>query len=295
MTTLLERWHLAAQKVHEDHSEHQRYLLIDAAQLSINSLPWKDLMETKQADNLLRDQPEASAPEVCAWLIAYDHHWVASLLERTLARRPFAFTLLVSALPREKLVGALTRRTRISLSKYRTALLRFYDSASLQALLQVLEPWRCNLLLNNADAWVYVRRDGEIETTGPFTQEVRRCWDWGLSDAELQALEQLGLVDRITAELENNGHLSVNTDPFFIYENVARLISLLKGSGEFDLASLYRFCAVLVELPLTNRDQSELAELTVKHQGDSKELFLALCLWRAKKPEQDLSWAAAEQ
>ena len=77
MPTLLARWHLAAQQAHDNHPTLARYLLIDAAQLSINALPWKDLLACRQIDNLLKGRPEASAPEICGLLMPYEHHWVA--------------------------------------------------------------------------------------------------------------------------------------------------------------------------------------------------------------------------
>lgn len=283
MPTLLARWHLAAQQAHDNHPTLARYLLIDAAQLSINALPWKDLLACRQIDNLLKDRPEASAPEICGLLMPYEHHWVASLLERSLARRPFAFTLLVSALPREQLARGLSRKTNVALSKHRTGLLRFYDSTSLQALLKVLEPRRINALLGHAQVWVYVRRDGVIDTANPSIPLFGRSATWGLSDQELLALERLEWADRLTVELQNSGHVPVNVDPFFIYEHITQLIALLNDGGELELTTLYRCCALLIGLPLSDIERGEISALVMRCRNSGEDLLSSLRAWRTGK------------
>ena len=255
MNTLVERWHLAAQQVQKTHPALQRYLLIDAAQLSINALPWKDLVEHGHVENLLKGQPEASAPDVCALLIDYESHWVDGLLTRSLVRRPFAFTLLASALSHKQLANDLARKTSIALSGHRTGLMRFYDSAVLQSLIQVLGPRRSNALLDEAKVWMFVRRDGEVGTLTPSIEQQGRSRAWELKDRDLQALERLSLVDRVAAQLRWQGVLAANSDPIQTYQVIFKLGDMLSSDKEPDEKQFYQVCALI--LPVTDKQLND--------------------------------------
>ena len=279
MKTLLERWYFAAQQAKEAHPALQRYLLIDAAQLSGNALPWKDLVERGQVENLLKGQPEASAPQVCALLISYESHWVDGLLTRSLARRPFAFTLLVSALPQTQLANALARKTSIALSEHRTGLMRFYDSAVLQSLIQVLGPRRSNALLGEAQAWMFVRRDGEVETLMPSVESQGRSWVWALNDRELQALERLGLADRVAAQLRWQGVLSVNSDPIQTYQAISTLFGMLNASKNSGEAQLYDVCALILPAALEKLNDPKLMSIFERSRDKPAMLLVQVFDW----------------
>ncbi|SDK82694.1 protein of unknown function [Pseudomonas libanensis] len=279
MNTLLERWHLAAQQIQETHPALQRYLLVDAAQLSRNALPWKDLVEREQVENLLKGQPEASAPEVCALLMSYESHWVDGLLTRALTRRPFAFTLLVSALSQEQLASALARKTSIALSGHRTGLMRFYDSAVLQSLIQVLGPRRSNALLDEAKAWMFVRRDGEVETLTPSIDQQGRSWAWELKDRDLQALERLSLVDRITAQLRWQGVLAVNSDPIQTYQDIFTLCGMLSSDKEPEGKLLYQVCALILPVAAKELNDPDLKSVFEQYRDKTEVILERVLIW----------------
>ncbi|MBH3465184.1 DUF4123 domain-containing protein [Pseudomonas carnis] len=279
MNTLLEPWHLAAQQVKEAHPALQRYLLIDAAQLPINALPWKDLVERGHVENLLTGQPEASAPDVCALLIAYESHWVDGLLARLLARRPFAFTLLASDLPHKQLANALARKTSIALSGHRTGLMRFYDSAVLQSLIEVLGPRRSNALLSEAQAWMFVRRDGKVETLTLSMGQQGRSWAWELKDRDLQALERLSLVDRITAQLRWQGVLAVNSDPIQTYQAIFKLCGMLSSDKEPEEKQLYQVCALILPVAAKQLSDPDLQSVIEQYRDEQVVLLEQLFEW----------------
>ncbi|MDR5662755.1 DUF4123 domain-containing protein, partial [Burkholderia cenocepacia] len=134
MTALLQTWETTAAAEHAAFPDAHRYLLADASQLPINAAPWRELIAAGQVHNVLAGQPEASNPEVCALVCDYRAPHVPALLERQLARRPFAFLSLVSVYPLDELVPKLGVRTRVTLPDDRDGLLRFYDAAVFQTL-----------------------------------------------------------------------------------------------------------------------------------------------------------------
>lgn len=245
---LYRKWMDALRAESEAHGAARRYLLIDAAQLPVNALPWLELQHGGVIENLLRDQPEGDHPEVCANLIEFDSHWTDGLLERHLARRPFAFTGLLSRLDRNKLAQTLSLRSSVTLPDGQPGLLRMYDTAVLQALLDTFRKQERAAFLEPADAWIYVNRIGEVDVARPDRTRFAPILPRRLTAERLEHLRCAGAADRLIAELKKRERLPVNADPFETYAGASRVLSLLRRKGMDEESYAYRVCAELAPL-----------------------------------------------
>lgn len=279
MSALYARWVTSVQRLREEWPDERCYLLIDAAQLSINAMPWKTLIEGKTVHNLLWDQPEATHPEVCPLLADYSASWVDALLQRYLPRRPFAFTMLVSDLSLDDLARALSLRTSIHIDGAGKGLLRFYDATVLPSVLNAFDTFKANALLAPAWAWLYVERDGGLCETRPKSKAAR-LMRWSVTVQEQLALRQAGLADRVAADLKENGRTPVSADPIATYQQVRKILSLLGPESANNETLVYRVCAVLLTPPAAELDDLVLRELLSRHGGSLDALDEALWVWR---------------
>jgi hypothetical protein len=254
-------------------------LLIDAAQLSINAMPWKTLIEGDTVHNLLWDQPEATHPEVCPLLADYSAPWVDAFVGRYLPRRPFAFTALISNLSQHELAQALNLRTSIHVDGVGKGLLRFYDATVLPSVLRAFDTFKADALLSPAWVWLYVERDGQLCEARPRSKAAR-LMRWSVTVQEQLALRQDGLTDRVGADLKANGHIPVSVDPIATYQQVRQILSSLRPDSANNEALLYRVCAVLLTAPAIELAVPVLGELLSRHWGSLDELDEALWAWR---------------
>ncbi|MGU7779706.1 DUF4123 domain-containing protein [Burkholderia sp. PU8-34] len=271
MTSLMHDWDRVAQQEHAAFSGTHRYLLVDASQLPINALAWRELIADGSVRNLLADQPEASHPEVCALLCEYTAPPVAALLARHLARRPFAFLALVSVYPPDVLAQKLNVRTKVKLPDDRDGLLRFYDAAVFQTLAGALSEARYQALLSPCVSWTYVRRDGSVGVA-QHPRRHERIFYPRVDTQELEALRHGSRPDAIVAELTRNGRIPVDADPFATYANIRSVVALLDAHGLQDDGLAYRIGAILAMYPGTSPDDAAVADCIAAHRDDPDAL-----------------------
>ncbi|MBZ5792941.1 DUF4123 domain-containing protein [Burkholderia contaminans] len=275
MTTLLQAWETTAAAEHTAFPDTHRYLLADASQLPINAAPWRELIAQGQVHNLLAGQPEASNPEVCALVCDYRAPHVSALLERQLARRPFAFLSLVSVYPLDELAPKLGVRTRVTLPDDRDGLLRFYDAAVFQTLAGALSESRYQALLSPCVSWTYVGRDGVVGTAR-HPRRHERIFYARVDARELDALRRDGRPDAVIAELRRNGRIAVDADPFDTYASMRNLYALLDAHGLPDDRLAYRIGATLAMYRGVSLGDAALAECIALHRNDHDALCDAL-------------------
>ncbi|WP_244135994.1 MULTISPECIES: DUF4123 domain-containing protein [unclassified Burkholderia] len=276
MTALLQTWETTAAAEHAAFPDAHRYLLADASQLPINAAPWRELIAAGQVRNVLAGQPEASNPEVCALVCDYRASHVPALLERQLARRPFAFLSLVSVYPLDELVPKLGVRTRVTLPDDRDGLLRFYDAAVFQALAGALSESRYQALLSPCVSWTWVRRDGTVGTVR-HPRRHERIFYACVDARELDALRRGSRPDAVLAELRRNGRIPVDADPFDTYARMRRLIGVLDAQGSGDDRLAYRIGATLAMVGHVELDDERVvAECIAAYRHDHDALCDAL-------------------
>ncbi|WP_208102167.1 DUF4123 domain-containing protein [Burkholderia sp. D-99] len=275
MTTLLQAWETTAAAEHTAFPDTHRYLLADASQLPINAAPWRELIAQGQVHNLLAGQPEASNPEVCALVCDYRAPHVSALLERQLARRPFAFLSLVSVYPLDELAPKLGVRTRVTLPDDRDGLLRFYDAAVFQTLAGALSESRYQALLSPCVSWTYVGRDGVVGTAR-HPRRHERIFYARVDARELDALRHDGRPDAVIAELRRNGRITVDADPFDTYASMRNLYALLDAHGLPDDRLAYRIDATLAMYRTVSLGNAAIDECIALHRNDHDALCDAL-------------------
>ncbi|RQU31674.1 DUF4123 domain-containing protein [Burkholderia cenocepacia] len=276
MTALLQTWETTAAAEHAAFPDAHRYLLADASQLPINAAPWRELIAAGQVHNVLAGQPEASNPEVCALVCDYRAPHVPALLERQLARRPFAFLSLVSVYPLDELVPKLGVRTRVTLPDDRDGLLRFYDAAVFQTLAGALSESRYQALLSPCVSWTWVRRDGTVGTVR-HPRRHERIFYACVDARELDALRRGSRPDAVLAELRRNGRIPVDADPFDTYARMRRLIDVLDAQGLGDDRLAYRIGATLAMVGHVELDDERVvAECIAAYRHDHDALCDAL-------------------
>lgn len=224
----------------------EAFLMIDAAQLPFDAMPWAECLQHGQVANVSADEPEADHPEVCALLARHGGAWIPALLSHYLAQKPFAFTALVVTCGQQSLVQRLARAKRVRLPDGQQGLLRIYDAAVLQALPAALSEANRTKLLACADAWVYLCRDGRM---GVLQGGEGRVGNLTLTTQERDALEASGIIDRVLATLTKNGRLCTNTDPFEGYLRIAKISHGLYPHGGAQFAPLYRCSAMTAQVP----------------------------------------------
>ncbi|AFQ48492.1 DUF4123 domain-containing protein [Burkholderia cepacia] len=292
MTGLIQTWETMGAGEHAAFPDTRRYLLTDASQLPINAAPWHELIAQGQVHNVLHGQPEASNPEVCALLCDYHAPHVAALLERHLARRPFAFLSLVSVYPLDELAAKLGVRTRVTLPDDRDGLLRFYDAAVFQTLAGALSASRYQALLSPCVSWTWVRRDGTVGTA-QHPRRHERIFYARVDARELDALCRDSRPDAVIAELRRNGRIAVDADPFETYASMRNLFGLLDAQGLHDDRLAYRIGATLAMVGHVRLDAAIVADCIAAHRSDHDALCEAL-LDRLIEQE-DAADAATEQ
>jgi len=275
MTMLVQTWETTGAGEHAAFPDTHRYLLTDASQLPINAAPWRDLIAQGQVRNVLDGQPEASDPEVCALVCDYRAPHVAALLERHLARRPFAFLSLVSVYPLDELAAKLGVRTRVMLPDDRDGLLRFYDAAVFQTLAGALSESRYQALLSPCVSWTYVGRDGAVGTTR-HPRRHERIFYARVDARELDALRRDSRPDAVIAELRRNGRIAVDADPFETYAGMRNLFGMLDAQGLQDERLAYRIGATLAMVGHVQLDDTIVAECIAAHRNDHDALCDAL-------------------
>ncbi|RQT48212.1 DUF4123 domain-containing protein [Burkholderia cepacia] len=275
MTTLLQTWETTAAAEHAAFPDTHRYLLADASQLPINAAPWRELIAQGQIHNLLAGQPEASNPEVCALVCDYRAPHVSALLERQLARRPFAFLSLVSVYPLDELAPKLGIRTRVTLPDDRDGLLRFYDAAVFQTLAGALSGARYQALLSPCVSWTWVCRDGTVGTVR-HPRRHERIFYARVDARELDALRRGSRPDAVLAELRRNGRIPADADPFDTYARMLALFRVLDAQGLNDDRLAYRIGATLAMVGHVRLDDASVAECIAAHRHDHDALCDAL-------------------
>ncbi|OXI34424.1 hypothetical protein CFB89_06525 [Burkholderia sp. AU16741] len=275
MTALLQTWETTAAAEHAAFPDAHRYLLADASQLPLNAAPWRELIAQGQVHNVLAGQPEATSPEVCALVCDYRAPHVPALLERQLARRPFAFLSLVSVYPLDELVPKLGVRTRVTLPDDRDGLLRFYDAAVFQMLAGALSESRYQALLSPCVSWTWVRRDGTVGTVR-HPRRHERIFYPRVDARELDALRHESRPDAVLAELRRNGRIPVDADPFETYASMRSLFGLLDAQGLHDDRLAYRIGATLAMYAHVRLDDAIVADCIAAHRNDHDALCEAL-------------------
>lgn len=275
MTSLVQTWETAGADEHAAAPDAHRYLLTDASQLPINAAPWRELIAQGQVHNVLAGQPEASNPEVCALLCDYRAPHVSALLERQVARRPFAFLSLVSVYPLDELAAKLGVRTRVTLPDDRDGLLRFYDAAVFQTLAGALSASRYQALLSPCVSWTYVGRDGVVGTAR-HPRRHERIFYARVDASELDALRRDSRPDAVIAELRRNGRIAVDADPFDTYASMRNLFGVLDAQGLRDDRLAYRIGATLAMYRHVRLDDAIVAACIAAHRSDHDALCDAL-------------------
>jgi hypothetical protein len=279
--TLWEQWRAQRQELQAQLPQSHAYLLIDAAQLPLNCMPWKDMVAAGEVFNLLGKQPEGSHPEVCALLVPDAALWTDALVASHIERRPFAFMLLHSYQSHQQLGAILARATVVKLPRRRKGLLRFYDAAVFDYLQSSLSVNNFQQLLSCAQTWTYVDRSARMQTA--HYSGARPGWALSpllLSDAELHSLQLNGSPQRITAQLKKNGHLCVNANPFDTYAKLQLLIDALPplaDNGSRD-ALLYRCSALSLQQSLSAWS-SHVPAIVQRHASDLQALGNAMMDW----------------
>lgn len=274
MTSLMMEWEEAVRREELNPDTHC-YLLIDASQLPVNVIEWKDLIRGGGVYNLLWDQPEASHPEVCALLCDYSAPWVDAVLRRHLPRRPFAFMAISSFSTGSVLSEKLNARTKIVLPERTPGLLRFYDAAVFQALEIAFPKAHYSALLSPCLSWIYVRRDGTIGVTRHQRQYDHVHYSH-VSSKEMEILRREGLPDILAAELRRNGRLAPDADPFESYHQIRQVVAVLKEYDMLSDAFAYQLSAILLAHPDHAIADEELKECVADHQHDRDALCEAL-------------------
>ncbi|WP_423392100.1 DUF4123 domain-containing protein [Burkholderia sp. LMG 21824] len=275
MPTLLQAWETTAAAEQAAFPDAHRYLLADGSQLPVNAAPWRELIAQGQVHNVLAGQPEASHPEVCALVCDYRAPHVPALLERQIARRPFAFLSLVSVYPLEELAPKLAVRTRVTLPDDRDGLLRFYDAAVFQALAGALSESRYQALLSPCVSWTWVRRDGTVGSVRHPRRHERLFYP-RVDVRELDALRRDSRPDAVLAELRRNGRIPVDADPFDTYARMRRLFDVLDAQEPGDERLAYRIGATLAMVGHVQLDDASVAECIAAHRHDHDALCDAL-------------------
>ncbi len=275
MTVLLQTWDTTAAAEHAAFPDAHRYLLADASQLPINAAPWRELIAQGRVHNVLAGQPEASHPEVCALVCDYHAPHVSALLERHLARRPFAFLSLASVYPLDELAPKLGVRTRVTLPDDRDGLLRFYDAAVFETLAAALSESRYQALLSPCVSWTWVRRDGTVGTVR-HPRRHERIFYARMDARELDALRRDSRPDAVLAELRRNGRIPVDADPFETYARMRHLFGVLDAQGLDDDRLAYRIGATLAMVGHVRLDDASVAECIAAHRHDHDALCDAL-------------------
>ncbi|WP_190285833.1 DUF4123 domain-containing protein [Montanilutibacter psychrotolerans] len=282
--SLHERWQAVMESNSRKNAEERRYLLVDAAQLPANAMPWKELAEHRATSNLLWDQPEASHPEVCAHLIDLDGPWIGNLVERHLHRRPFAFAALSSAMDMEQLTRALNRRCLVRLPNNQRGLLRLYDSAVLAAFAEMLFGRQRIQWLSPVSDWIHVDRTGSVvavraghDVPKPTTDLLTMAT---LSADQLRHLDRMGRPDRLIARLTANRRLAVNADPFATYRHAALLLAMFDRHDVTDEANIYQASAVVADTLPERPPDPAVEQLIAEHKHDPDAMLDAIVKWR---------------
>lgn len=282
MRALWEQWQSQRAALRAEMPDAQTYLLLDAAQLPFNAMPWRDMLASGETSNLLAGQPEASHPEVCALLTNDAAAWTDALVATHLARRPFAFMLLHSDRPQPALARVLARATVAKLPEREKGLLRYYDAAVFQTLMHALPAQRRQTLLSCAKAWTFVGRDGRIQTVRHERGDGQAAAPLDLDSANLAALHLHGTQDRVMAQLKKNGRLPLDADPFDTYAKLGLLVHEMSRAGIVPSdAQLYRCSALAINHPLTQW-QADLPALFERHAHDQQALSDALADWASE-------------
>ena len=279
--TIWEQWRAQRQELQAQLPQSHVYLLIDAAQLPLNCMPWKDMLAAGEVFNLLGKQPESSHPEVCALLVPDAALWTDALVANHIERRPFAFMLLHSHQSHQQLGAILARATVVKLPRRRKGLLRFYDAAVFDCLQSSLSANNFQQLLSCAQSWTYVDRSARMQTV--HYRGAHPGWALSpllLSDAELQTLQLNGSPQRIAAQLKKNGHLCVNADPFDTHAKLQLLIDTLPPLADHDSRDslLYRCSALTLQQPLSAW-RSQVPALVQRHAATPQALGNAMMAW----------------
>ena len=275
-SALYSQWEHVLNEALRSVADGEAFLLIDAAQLPPDAMPWAECLRHGQVVNVSADEPEADYPEVCALLTRHDAAWVAALLTHYLPRKPFAFTALVATCGQPSLVKRLAQLKRVKLPDGQQGLLRVYDAAVLQALPGVLGEANRARLLACADAWVHLRRDGQM---GCLKGNKGLTGRLVLTVQEREQLDASTLIDRVIATLARNGRLPEPINPFDSYRRITAIAQGLYPQGGVQFAPLYRCSALTAQVPLEaiQENWSEGAFSTLLEQGQG--LYDAVEAW----------------
>ncbi|WP_434030183.1 DUF4123 domain-containing protein [[Pseudomonas] boreopolis] len=287
MSDLFPRWNESMALVVERVPGSTAYVLMDAAQLPPDVMPWMECIRHGQVWNVSEDEPEADHPEVCALLAPHEAAWIATLLENYLPRRPFAFVAIASVRPVNELVAGLSWCKHAALPDGKNGLLRFYDAAVLQMLPEALDGKNLAKVLACADAWMHVQRDGSIGVL----QGGGRPGMVALSPRELNALDELGTVDRVLATLGKHGRLPVEADPFDAYGKLSLMATTLFPDGKADMGVLYRCGAVCLGVPMDDFCQQWTQNGPfARLRGRDERLFEVVSRWAEGYAQADEAW-----
>lgn len=268
MSSLAEAWRSALQSEAAAHPTCRAYVLIDAAQLPGNVMPWKEYVQEGRVANLCVGYPEADHPEVCALLIDHETVWLDALMDRYLPRRPFAFTALHSALPMERLSGALNRRTKSRMQKGLQGFVRYFDAATLPAWLAVMTPSQRKCFLSVAHAWQYVDRVGQVAVVKAEKTTDTSYFLPSFDEAQLKALSRHGLPDRVASDLRKNRHIIFDFDPFDLYRALNGIATTLERHGVLTESLAYRVSVLWLSSHANNDDIARLELVVSQHAHD---------------------------
>lgn len=276
MSTFLEHMQkIAAQPVHNGC---QWFLMIDCA-VNLKTNLARELQLDIPAVDLLTLMPvdwlHCVSPVLLQLPIDTISHTKNSAWQQFMQRWQYtnALTLLESSLPFEQLSQALHNRTNALLPDTMDVILRFFDTRTLAALINILNPEQLALFTSIAWQWIYIDRYGKAQTLQANRSGIA---DQFLPPLKFNTLQETQLID--AGEVDAMVNLLINQDdsqlirlmPPKQYELISNLLSSAKKYQIHQLTEQAAFCRVGLGLGgdfhLQNPWNTELVAVTTGKQ-----------------------------